>query len=52
MEKHEIEIEILPDGTFVITTYGHWVKGEEPFIVSVRFQLSEIDRLAKVRSKP
>ena len=28
---------------FVTTTYGHWTKGEEPYIVSVRFKLSELD---------
>lgn len=39
-------LEVLPDGTFVATTYGHWTKGEEPYIVSVRFRLSEIDRLS------
>ena len=37
---------VLPDGTFVATTYGHWIKGQEPFIVSVRFKLEEIDRMA------
>ena len=36
-------LEVLPDGTFVATTYGHWIEGEEPFIVSVRFKLKEID---------
>ena len=36
-------VEILPDGTFVTTTYGHWIKGEQPFIVSVRFKLEELD---------
>ncbi len=41
-------LELLPDGTFVTTTYGHWVEGESPFIVSVRFKLEEID--AKARS--
>lgn len=40
-------VEVLPDGTFVCTTYGHWVKGEPPFIVSVRFQLAELDALAR-----
>ncbi|MDF1858704.1 MAG: sialidase family protein [Verrucomicrobiales bacterium] len=39
-------VEILPDGTFVTTTYGHWVEGEEPYIVSVRFKLSELDEKA------
>lgn len=39
-------LELLPDGTFVTTTYGHWVAGASPFIVSVRFTLGELDRLA------
>lgn len=38
-------VEVLPDGTFVTTTYGHWVPGESPFVVSVRFTLAELDRL-------
>jgi hypothetical protein len=36
-------IEVLPDGTIVTTTYGHWTKNEMPYIVSVRFKLSELD---------
>ena len=40
-------LELMPDGAFVATTYGHWVKDEEPFIVSVRFTLAELDRLKK-----
>lgn len=40
-------LEVLPDGTFISTTYGHWVKGEEPYIMSVRFTLDEIDDKAK-----
>jgi hypothetical protein len=36
-------LEVLPDGTFIATTYGHWVEGEASFIVSVRFKLKEID---------
>jgi len=39
-------LELLPDGTFVTTTYGHWIEGEPPFIVSVRFRLEEIDAKA------
>jgi hypothetical protein len=39
-------LELLPDGTFVMTTYGHWDEGEEPFILSVRFKLEEIDKMA------
>jgi hypothetical protein len=39
-------VDVLPDGTFVTTTYGHWTEGEPPYIVSVRFSLKEIDRMA------
>ena len=39
-------IEVLPDGTLVTTTYGHWAEGEAPYIVSVRFKLSELDAKA------
>ena len=42
-------LELLPDGTFVATTYGHWTPGEKPYIVSVRFKLQEIDAEAKNR---
>ena len=44
-------VERLPDGTFVTTTYGHWVKGESPFIVSVRFKLEELDEKARASKK-
>lgn len=44
-------LEVLPDGTFVATTYGHWTKGEEPYIVSVRFKLDEIDARALAASR-
>ena len=39
-------VEVLRDGTFVMTTYGHWTQGEQPYIVSVRFNLKETDRMA------
>lgn len=39
-------VEILPDGTIVTTTYGHWTEGESPYIVSVRFKLEELDERA------
>lgn len=42
-------VEILPDGTFVLTTYGHWTEGSAPYIISVRFKLEELDRLASAR---
>ncbi len=38
-------LELLPDGTFVATTYGHRTEGEEPYIVSVRFTVEELDGL-------
>lgn len=40
-------VEVLPDGTFVTTTYGHWTQGEPPYIVSVRFTLQELDAKRK-----
>lgn len=40
-------VERLPDGTFVVTTYGHWTPGEPPYIVSVRLALADLD--ARVR---
>ena len=40
-------LELLPDGTIVTTTYGHWTEGEEPYIASVRFTMEELDEKAK-----
>jgi len=40
-------VELLPDGTFVTTTYGHWTTNEPPYIASVRLKLSELDERAK-----
>jgi len=42
-------LELLPDGTFVATTYGHWADGEPPYIVSVRFSMGELDTRARAR---
>lgn len=39
-------VEVLPDGTIVTTTYGHWSAGQEPYILSVRLKLDELDRMA------
>lgn len=39
-------VEVLPDGTFVLTTYGHWTPGEQPWILSVRLTLAELDEKA------
>jgi hypothetical protein len=40
-------VELLPDGTFVTTTYGHWTEGELAYVVSVRFKLGELDAKLK-----
>ena len=40
-------LELLPDGTFVSTTYGHWSLGDEPYILSVRFTLRDLDARAR-----
>lgn len=40
-------VEVLADGTFVLTTYGHWEPGEAPFVRSVRLELDELDALAR-----
>lgn len=39
-------LEVLPDGTIVVTSYGYWTSGEQPYILSTRFNLEEIDQLA------
>ena len=39
-------VERLPDDTFVLTTYGHWTPNEQPYILSVRLTLAELDALA------
>lgn len=36
-------VEVLPEGTIVATTYGHWTPGQPPYIVSVRLKLEELD---------
>jgi len=36
-------VELLPNGTFVVTTYGHWEKNKQPYIISVKFTLNELD---------
>lgn len=42
-------VELLPDGTFVVTTYGHWEKDKEPYILSIRFKVEELDRKLKIK---
>ena len=39
-------LEVLPDGTFIATTYVRYRPGELNSVVSVRFQLQELDRRA------
>lgn len=39
-------VEILPDGTFVLVTYGHWEANQQPYILCVRFKLSDLDKIA------
>jgi hypothetical protein len=36
-------VEVLPDGAIVTTTYGHWVSGEAPYVLSIRLRLRELD---------
>ena len=40
-------VEVLPDGTVVTTTYGHWIKDQAPYILTVRLKIPEIERLPK-----
>jgi hypothetical protein len=40
-------VEHLSDDIFVLTTYGHWTPNEQPYILSVRLKLAELDALAK-----
>ena len=39
-------VVLLPNGTIVTTTYGHWTPNEPPYIVSVRLTLDELDARA------
>lgn len=46
-------LHALADGTFIATSYGHWSEAEEPYIISVRFRLSELDgRLGSTERPP
>jgi hypothetical protein len=40
-------VEILADGTIVTTTYGHWTKGESPYVVSIRLTVDQLDDRAR-----
>lgn len=39
-------LEVLPDGTMVAVTYGHWSAGEEPYVICVRWRMEELDAMA------
>jgi hypothetical protein len=43
-------IEVLPSGTVVAITYGHWAPGAEPYILGVRFTLGQLDRIRQAGS--
>jgi hypothetical protein len=45
-------VELLPDGTIVTTTYGHWAPNESPWILSVRLKISEIDAQLRKAGTP
>lgn len=45
-------VELLPDGTIVTTTYGHWAPNEAPWILTVRLKISEIDSLLRKAGTP
>jgi hypothetical protein len=40
-------LERLRSGEFVTTTYGHWTPGEQPWVMSLRVSLGELDRKAR-----
>lgn len=44
-------VEILPDGTIVTTTYGHWTEGQPPYVVSVRLTLDELDARSRTTGR-
>ena len=44
-------VEILSDDTIVTTTYGHWSSGQQPYILSVRLKLEELDRMVDSSAK-
>lgn len=35
-------VEVLPDGTVVTTTYGHWIEGQPPYVLCVRIGAEEL----------
>ena len=43
-------LELLPDGHIVATTYGYWEEEKEPYILSFRFRMEELDKIAPRKS--
>ncbi len=41
-------VEVLPDGTVVTATYGHFTEGEEAYIACVRFHPNELEGMEKL----
>jgi hypothetical protein len=37
-------VELLPDGRVVLTTYGHWTAGEQPWIASITLDVPRLER--------
>ena len=40
-------VEVLPDGTVVTTTYGHWEKDKSPYILAIRLQANQSQQPTK-----
>jgi hypothetical protein len=45
-------LHALADGTLVATSYGHWAEAEQPYILSVRFKLGDLDQRLGSTEKP
>jgi hypothetical protein len=45
-------VEILADGTIVATSYGHWEANSQPYIVSVRFKLADVEPASSASDRP
>ncbi len=43
-------VEVLPDGTVVTVTYGHWTAGQEPYVVEVRLKPEELRPAAAAKN--
>jgi pyrroloquinoline quinone biosynthesis protein B len=44
-------VELLPDGTIFTATYGHWDKGEQPYIRGIHLTLEELDGMLALDSR-